>query len=209
MMYAKSSFIYHRKVEVIVKEDKTLYVSNRDDWRAWLAKNHLVEKEVWLIYYKRHTGKPRIPYDDAVEEALCYGWIDSTIKRLDDEKYAQKFTPRNLKSNWSELNRKRARKMIKDGRMTEAGLAKFILAREQKNKQTEDKPIYKKVVIPTDLKKALSANKKALENFKNFAPSYKRLYIRWILSAKRPETQAKRIKQTVKWSAENKKPGMM
>lgn len=184
-------------------------MSNRDDWRAWLDKNHLAEKEVWLIYYKRHTGKPRIPYDDAVEEALCFGWIDSTIRRLDDEKYAQKFTPRNLKSNWSELNRKRARKMIKEGKMTKAGLAKFKQAGEQKNKQVEDKPINKKAVIPIDLKKALSVNKKALENFGNFAPSYKRLYIRWILNAKRPETRAKRIKQTVKWSAENKKPGMM
>jgi len=192
-----------------LKTSKTLYVSNRVDWRAWLAKNHLTEKEVWLIYYKRHTGKPRIPYDDAVEEALCYGWIDSTIKRLDDEKYAQKFTPRNFKSNWSELNRKRARNMIKEGRMTKAGLVKFKLAGKQKNKQTEDKPIDKKVVIPADLKKALSANKKALENFNNFAPSYKKLYIRWILNAKRPETRTKRIKQTVKWSVENKKPGMI
>jgi uncharacterized protein YdeI (YjbR/CyaY-like superfamily) len=192
-----------------LKTSKTLYVSNRDDWRAWLAKNHLAEKEVWLIYYKSHTGKPRIPYDDAVEEALCYGWIDSTIKRLDDEKYAQKFTPRNLKSNWSELNKRRAQKMIKEGRMTKAGLAKFELAEEKKNKQEEDKPIDKKVVIPADLMKALSTNKKALENFKNFAPSYKKLYIRWILNAKRLETRAKRIKQTVKWSAENKKPGMM
>ncbi|MGB2982026.1 MAG: hypothetical protein WBC77_12350, partial [Candidatus Zixiibacteriota bacterium] len=101
---------------------KTLYVTNRDDWRAWLRKNHSSQKEVWLIYYKKHTGKPRIPYDDAVEEALCYGWIDSTIKRIDEEKYAQKFTPRSEKSNWSELNKRRAKKMIREGRMTQAGL---------------------------------------------------------------------------------------
>lgn len=188
---------------------KTLYVTNRDDWRAWLKKNHSSQKEVWLIYYKKHTGKPRIPYDDAVEEALCYGWIDSTVKRIDDEKYAQKFTPRNLRSNWSELNRKRARKMINEGRMTNAGLAKFKQAGKQKDEEVKDRAPKKRLIIPPDLKKALSANKKALENFRNFTPSYRRLYIAWITDAKRKETREKRIKQTVKWSAEGRKPGMM
>ena len=104
---------------------KTLYITNRVDWRAWLERNNDTEKEVWLIYYKKHTGKPRIPYDDAVEEALCFGWIDSTVKRVDDEKFAQKFTPRKNKSNWSDLNKKRAKKMIREGRMTKAGLTKI------------------------------------------------------------------------------------
>jgi uncharacterized protein YdeI (YjbR/CyaY-like superfamily) len=197
------------RVDTIVKQDKTLYVVNRDDWRAWLKRNHCSRKEVWLIYYKKHTGKPRIPYDDAVEEALCYGWIDSTVKRIDDEKYAQKFTPRNEKSNWSELNRKRARKMIKAGRMTQAGLVRFKQAGKGKNEETQGTLPKKRLVIPLGLKKALSANKKALENFNNFAPSYRRLYIGWITAAKRKETREKRISQTVKWSAENKKPGMM
>ena len=85
---------------------KELYVTNREDWRAWLEQNHATEKEVWLLYYKKHTGKPTIPYDDAVEEALCFGWIDSTVKRIDDEKYTQKFTPRNDRSVWSESNKK-------------------------------------------------------------------------------------------------------
>jgi uncharacterized protein YdeI (YjbR/CyaY-like superfamily) len=188
---------------------RTLYVTNRDDWRAWLKENHGSQKEVWLVYYKKHTGKPRIPYDDAVEEALCYGWIDSTVKRIDDEKYAQKFTPRNERSNWSELNKKRARKMIKQGRMTRTGLAKFKQAGKQEDKDTQGKPPKKRLVIPPDLKKALSANKQALENFNNFAPSYRRLYIGWITAAKRKETREKRINQTVKWSADGKKPGMM
>lgn len=184
-------------------------MTNRDDWRAWLKRNHSSQKEVWLIYCKKHTGKPRIPYDDAVEEALCYGWIDSTVKRIDDEKYARKFTPRNEKSNWSELNKKRARKMIKAGRMTQAGLAKFKQAGKQKDRETKDRPSSKRLVIPPDLKKALSVNKKVLQTFNDFAPSYRRLYIAWITAAKRKETREKRIKQTVKWSAENKKPGMM
>jgi uncharacterized protein YdeI (YjbR/CyaY-like superfamily) len=174
-----------------------------------LKKNHNSQKEVWLIYYKKHTGKPRIPYDDAVEEAICFGWIDSTVKRLDEQKYAQKFTPRNQKSNWSELNKKRAKKMIKQGRMTEAGLAKFKQAGKQKQEGTKEKPASRRLVIPPDLKEALAAKKKALENFNNFAPGYRRLYIAWITDAKRKETREKRIKQTVKWAAENKKPGMM
>jgi len=102
-----------------------LYVTSRDDWRAWLRRNHDKEKQVWVIYYKKHTGKPSIPYDDSVEEALCFGWVDSIIRRIDDEKFARKFTPRKAKSRWSEANKKRARKMMKEGKMTDAGLGKI------------------------------------------------------------------------------------
>jgi uncharacterized protein YdeI (YjbR/CyaY-like superfamily) len=192
-----------------VRKSKSLYVTNRDDWRSWLKENHRTQKEVWLIYFKRHTGKPRIPYDDAVEEAICFGWIDTTVKRLDDQKYAQKFTPRSEKSKWSELNKRRAKKMIKQGRMTQAGLGKFEQAGKQKNKEAEGKPPGKKPEILPELKKALSANKKALDNFNNFAPSYRRLYVAWILDAKRQETRDKRIQQVVERSAENVKPGML
>ncbi len=193
----------------MVKKSKSLYVTNRHDWRAWLKRNHLTQKEAWLIYYKKHTGKPRIPYDDAVEEAICFGWIDSTVRKLDDQKYAQKFTPRNEKSNWSEHNKRRAKKMIEQGKMTQVGLVKFKQAGKQKNKETESKPASKRLVIPPELKEALSANKKALDNFNNFAPGYRRLYIAWILDAKRKETRDRRIRQVVERSAENKKPGMM
>lgn len=186
-----------------------LYVTDRDRWRMWLKKNHKAKKEIWLIYYKKHTGNARIPYDDAVEEALCFGWIDSTVKRIDDEKYAQKFTPRSDKSNWSELNIKRAEKMIREGRMTKAGLAKFDETKKIIQKEKKAKPAKKRLVIPPDLKEALSTNKKALQNFNNFAPSYKKLYIGWIVDAKKKETREKRIRQTVKWAAQNKKPGMM
>lgn len=91
------------------KTDNQLYLPTRSEWRQWLSKNHAGVKVIWLVYYKKHTGKPSIPYDDAVEEALCFGWIDSTIKRIDDERYMQKFTPRNLKSEWSDLNIRRVR----------------------------------------------------------------------------------------------------
>ncbi|VVB83023.1 Uncharacterised protein [uncultured archaeon] len=101
---------------------KTLYVANRKEWRDWLKKNHDKEKEIWLIYYKKISKKPRIPYDDAVEEALCFGWIDSILKSIDEEKYAQRFTPRRLKSNLSELNRKRIVNLIANKKMTSHGL---------------------------------------------------------------------------------------
>ncbi len=186
---------------------ETLYITNRDDWRAWLKKNQEAKKEIWLIYYKKHTGKRRIPYDDAVEEALCFGWIDSTVQRIDDERYAQKFTPRRKKSRWSELNIRRAKKMIRAGKMTGAGSARF---NEMKNNEKElrDKRS-KKLVIPLAFKRALAKNKKALGNFENFAAGYRRMYIEWIAAAKKDETREKRIKQVIEWAARNRKPGML
>src|SRR5436190_20780518 len=108
---------------------KTLYVSTRRAWRAWLAKHHNTETEIWLIYYKKHSSHPRIPYNDAVEEALCYGWIDSTLKPIDDEKYAQRFTPRKSKAKWSAMNIERMRRLIRQKKVTRAGLtaAKDVL----------------------------------------------------------------------------------
>jgi len=187
---------------------ETLYITDRKKWRIWLRKNHKTKNEIWLIYYKKHTGKARIPYDDAVEEALCYGWIDSTVKRIDSSKYAQKFTPRREKSNWSDHNLSRAKMLIKKGKMTKIGLALFNkrIVIQKKSSQSNATKI---IVLPQALKKALASNKIALENFNNFAPGYRRLYIDWINSAKRKETVAKRIRQVVIRSVENIKPGML
>ncbi len=102
-----------------------LYVIDREDWRKWLKKNYDVKKEVWLIYYRKCSGRPSISYDESVEEALCFGWVDSIIKKIDDEKFGRKFSPRTGKSGWSESNKKRAESMIKEAKMTEAGLAKI------------------------------------------------------------------------------------
>ncbi|OGK25341.1 hypothetical protein A3C25_06180 [Candidatus Roizmanbacteria bacterium RIFCSPHIGHO2_02_FULL_38_11] len=108
-----------------MKLGKTLYIKNREEWRRWLEKNHKKEPEIWLVYYKKHTKKSSIPYNDAVEEALCFGWIDSTVKGIDGEKYAQRFSPRKPKSNWSEPNKERIERLIKEGKMTPAGLVFF------------------------------------------------------------------------------------
>ena len=186
---------------------KTLHVTNRNEWRAWLKENFDKEKETWLIFYKKHTGKPGIPYGDAVEEALCFGWIDSIIKRIDEETYARKFTPRKNNSKWSELNKQRAGKMIKEDRMTETGLAK-ITAAKKNGKWEQRVPPREKLIIPPEMEKELSSNTKAWENFNNLAPSYKKQYIGWIASAKKEETKKKRLKEAVEILAQNKKLGM-
>lgn len=190
-----------------VTTDQQLYITNRKEWRRWLEKNHKKENEIWLIYFKKHTGKPRIPYDDAVEEALCFGWIDSTVKRVDDEKYMQKFTPRKDKSMWSEANKKRVRKMIDRGLMTEEGLIKVNEAKKNGNWK-ESTPIFDTKRIPPELNVALSGNKKAYEFYNNLAPTYKKQYHWWIVSAKRQETRKNRIKEAIRLLEKNKKLGM-
>jgi uncharacterized protein YdeI (YjbR/CyaY-like superfamily) len=173
---------------------KTLYVPEREQWRVWLERNHNCEKEVWLIYYK--NGKPSIPYNDSVEEALCFGWIDGIIKKIDEEKYVRRFTPRKNDSHWSALNIKRAQKMIKEGRMTKIGLAKIdvsLLKDETKIdiKKRELKP-------PPFLKKALTKNTTTWNNFNRLAPTYKQDIIMWVSDAKKEETRQRRISEVIK-----------
>ena len=187
-----------------MEKNETLYVTNRNDFRNWLKKNHNIKKEIWLIYYKKHTGKSRIPYDDAVEEAICFGWIDSTIKSIDNEKYMQKFTPRNKNSIWSDLNKERAKKMINENKMTEEGFIKL----ESVDLDLREKKIIVKLVIPDDLKKVLKNKTKVWQNFKNLAPSYKKQYIDWLNSAKKDETRQKRIKEITDKLEKNEKLGM-
>ncbi len=184
-----------------------LYISNRKEWRKWLKENHSVIREIWLIYYKKHTGKPRIPYNDAVEEALCFGWIDSTVKRIDDEKYCQKFTPRNDKSNWSEHNKKRVAKMIKEKKMTKYGLVK-VKAAKKNGEWYKTAEAVKEFEIPSELKRLLSVNKKARDFFYELSPSHKKQYIGWIASAKKVETRERRAKEALKLLKTKQKLGM-
>jgi uncharacterized protein YdeI (YjbR/CyaY-like superfamily) len=183
-------------------------MTNRDEWRAWLETHHDTVQEIWLVYYKKHTGKPTIPYDDAVEEALCYGWIDSLVRRIDDERYTQKYTPRKKNSVWSKKNKARVAKMIQQGRMTDAGLAKIKQAKDNGEWDKAVGSLPETLSIPPDVQHALTANPTALHNFQHFAPSYQKRYIAWITSAKRAETRQKRIQETIRRAAQNKKPGM-
>ncbi|MCK5181281.1 MAG: YdeI/OmpD-associated family protein [Dehalococcoidia bacterium] len=184
-----------------------LHFGNREDWRKWLKVNHNKVKVLWLVFYKKHTGKANISYNDAVEEALCYGWIDSIIKEIDEDKYARKFTPRNDHSRWSELNKERAGNMIKQGKMTAVGLSK-INAAKKNGQWNRAVSIPKTVELPNSLKSALQKNKKAWGNFKNLAPSYQRNFIMWVSSAKRQETKDKRLIEAIGLLERNERLGL-
>ncbi len=186
---------------------KQLYVTDREQWRNWLTKHHAGEAGVWLIFYKQETRKPTIGYEDAVEEALCFGWIDSIIKKIDETKYVSKFTPRNDKSKWSALNRKRANKMIKEGRMTDSGLTKIKAAKKSGLWIKDGRPGIS-FDVPAELAKALAQNTKAKENFDKLALSYRRQYIGWITVAKRAETKKRRVEESVRLLKKGKKLGM-
>ena len=186
---------------------KQLYVADRDQWRRWLSEHYASEAGIWLIFYKKKTSKPTLAYDGAVEEALCFGWIDSIIKKIDDEKYARKFTPRKDKSVWSQLNKKRVDKMIKQGRMTEAGMAKIKAARKNGSWNQDARPQIS-FDVPPELAKALARNKKAKKNFDNLALSYRKHYIGWIATAKRPETKERRIAESIALLEKGQKLGI-
>lgn len=190
----------------MVEIGKRQSFKNRDAWRAWLAKNYARETELWVVLYKKNSSKPTVSYDEAVEEALCFGWIDGITKGIDDEKYAQRYSPRRKGSIWSQSNKKRVAKMIKQGRMTDAGLVKIHEAKQNgewhKATQREDT-----VNIPLELKRALASDKTARQSFENLAPSHKRQFIYWITEAKRDETRQKRLGETIRMLKENKKLG--
>jgi uncharacterized protein YdeI (YjbR/CyaY-like superfamily) len=190
-----------------MKMSKTLYVSNREDWRAWLEENYAIETEVWLVYYKKPSANPNLPYDDAVEEALCFGWIDSIIQKIDEEKYARKFTPRVNNAKWSESNKKRIVKMIQEGRMTEAGLSKITFPLPGDSETSPKPKVTTELVIPESIRQALMSDPAARDNFNRLAPSYRRLYIRWITSAKKEETQLKRAQEAIELLVQGKKLG--
>ena len=182
---------------------KTLYVTDRKKWRLWLSKNYDKKKEIWLIFYKKNSGRKRIPYNDAVEEALCYGWIDSIVKRIDDEKFAQRFTPRKNGSALSVMNNERVRRLIKEGRMTAIGLEAIS--------HVFDKDKKEKFQIFSDIIEALKKDKQAWENFKKFPEDYKRIRIGYIESQRRhsDEMFRKSLKNFVKMTSRNKKFGMV
>lgn len=188
---------------------KTTHPKTRKAWRQWLQKNHAASPGIWLIYYKKESGKTRVRYDEAVEEALCFGWIDSLPRKLDEDRTMLKFTPRKLKSVWSRLNKTRIEKLIKEGLMMETGLAKIEQAKKNGSWDilTASDNAAENNQLPEELEKALVKNKKALENFLKFSKSIRRQFLYWIDSAKRPETKDARIKQTVLMAAAKKKPG--
>ena len=181
---------------------KTLDLRSRQKWREWLRKHHDSISEIWLVFHKRHTGVTCLEYSEAVEEAICFGWIDSLVKRLDDDRYARKFTPRKADSRWSTINRRRYADMESRRLLTEAGLQRAP------TKRSGDAPEVSDSVLPPCFSEALNANPRASEFFERLAPSYRRAYIAWIDSAKREETKQRRSREAVKLLSSGRKLGM-
>ncbi|MBU6998204.1 MAG: YdeI/OmpD-associated family protein [Theionarchaea archaeon] len=182
---------------------ESLYVTTRSEWRSWLEANHTTQNEIWLVFYKKHTGNPTISYNDAVEEAICFGWIDSIIKRIDDEKFVRKFTPRRDTRRWSSSNIDRIKKMINQGKMTEAGLQKIDELSLERGPEPR-----KEFTIPTHVEEALKAHPEAWNNFVALAPGYRRQYLGWVVSAKKEETQKRRLAELITVLENNEKLGM-
>ena len=175
---------------------QTLYVTDPKEWRAWLEAHYKTESEIWLVYYKKHTGKPRIEYNDAVEQALCFGWIDSTVKKLDEDRTAQRFSPRKPKSGYSQANIERLRHLVAQGKVIDEVLESLGDILEQE------------FIFPTDIIEAIKSDEEAWENYQNFSETYKRIRIAFIEGArKRPEEFQKRLNYFIKMSRENKQIG--
>jgi uncharacterized protein YdeI (YjbR/CyaY-like superfamily) len=186
---------------------KQISPKHRAEWRRWLAQNHNKVPGIWLVFHKKQTGKPTLDYEAMVEEALCYGWIDSIVKKLDDDRYARKLTPRKSTSRWSESNKRRVAKLIRQGRMTKFGLAK-IDAAKQTGLWTKSARPQISFHVPMELLKGLAKNKRAQAFFDQLAPSYQKQFIAWIAVAKRPKTRERRINESIQLLARGEKLGM-
>jgi uncharacterized protein YdeI (YjbR/CyaY-like superfamily) len=162
-------------------------------WRAWLEQHGAHEKEIWLVYTKAKTGIPSISYEESVEEALCFGWVDSLIKNIDEQRHARKFTPRRPGSAWSDSNKRRVAKVIAEGRMTPAGLAKIDYPLET----PPPPPAKKELVVPDWLAAGLQASPPAWASFLALPLTQRRRYVAWLASAKRPETRRQRLQKAI------------
>jgi uncharacterized protein YdeI (YjbR/CyaY-like superfamily) len=196
-----------------MKDLEQIFFDNRNSFREWLEKNHKKSSGIWMIFYKKHTNVAGINYNEALEEALCFGWIDSIIKKADNDRYLRKFTPRLNTHNWSDVNKKLVLSLMEQGKMTEAGLEKIENYPETKTfnwnvKKEKKEPERTKFQIPEFILKALARNEPALENFNNLTQSYKLQYIRWITYAKRNETIRKRLTESITLLKENRKLGL-
>ena len=184
---------------------KTFTPKSLAGWHQWLTKHHNSEAEIWLVFHKQHTGIASIEYKDALDEALCFGWVDSLVKRLDDDRYARKFTPRRADSKWSEINRTRYAALRKSGRLQPAGIARPPTERGYE-------PLPPKFAMPAEIpvyiQTALNKHPQAMRHFAALAPSHQRKYLGWIDSAKRDETKARRLEEAIRLLAAGETPGL-
>ncbi len=184
---------------------RTLYVTNRRRWRSWLSKHHATEPEIWLVYFRKDSGTRRISYDGAVLEALCYGWIDSTVRRIDDQSFAQRFSPRKPGSNLSQMNKERVRELLRQRRMTRAGLRAIAHVFHPVRDATEA------VVIPKSVLAALAANRDAMTHFRRMPEAYQRIRLAYLETRKRHgmDVYRKALAHLVRMTAMNKRIGFV
>ncbi len=176
-------------------------------WRAWLEVHYASEREAWLVYYKKASGKPSIDYETSVEEALCFGWIDSIIQNLDEASYARKFTPRTNNLKWSESNKRRVRKLINEGRMTPVGMEKvtFQIHQEESAVPAPSRPIYE---FSPEILDVFQVNPAAWTFFNQLSPSERRNVTGWIMSAKQEQTRLRRLNEVIAVFAMGKRLGL-
>ena len=184
---------------------RTLHVETLDQWRAWLEDHHASESEVWLVFYRQQTEIPSIDYADALDEALCFGWVDSLVKRLDDRRYARKFTPRRPDSRWSAKNRQLYAALKANGRLKPAGIQRSPTQRGYDPRPARFQIPSK---LPAYIQAAFNKRPAALRHFETLSPSQRRLYLGWIESAKREETKLRRLKEAVRLLAAGKMLGL-
>jgi uncharacterized protein YdeI (YjbR/CyaY-like superfamily) len=180
---------------------QAFHAKSRQDWRDWLEKNHQSGKSVWLIIYRKKSQIPSVYYPEAVDEALCFGWIDSKKTKRDENSYYQFFTKRNPKSNWSKVNKDKVAKLIAQGLMQKAGYEIIEIAKQNGAWTALDE--VENITLPDDLKKCFANNKTAFDHWENFPRSSKKGILDWILNAKKPETRQKRIEETVSLAEKN------
>jgi uncharacterized protein YdeI (YjbR/CyaY-like superfamily) len=186
------------------KETETYCPTSQTDWREWLEKNHQSKQSVWLVYYKSSTKTPSLSWSEAVDEALCFGWIDSTKKTIDSERYMQYFCRRKPKSTWSKINKDKVAKLIADNLMTIAGFDSIETAKENGTWSTMDD--VEQLIIPEDLRIALNKNVISISFFQNQSKSIKKGMLHWVVTAKRPETRKKRIAEIVRFAVKERIP---
>lgn len=185
-------------------KDELLFLKNRDEWREWLLKNHLEAQSIWVVYYKKGSNKDSISYAEAVEEALCFGWIDSKAKPIDEEKYKQFFSKRKPKSVWSKLNKERIEKLESQNLIMPAGYKMIEIAKENGYWNLLDEA--EAWIVPEDLESAFSTSPEAREYFIGLSKSDRRNILQWLVLARRPETRQNRINEIAELAAQKLKP---
>ncbi|WP_422354225.1 YdeI/OmpD-associated family protein [Roseivirga pacifica] len=186
------------------KPQATFYPKSRAEWRTWLSENHESAQSIWLIYYRSSSNKPSLSWSNAVDEALCFGWIDSTKKTIDKESYMQYFSKRKPNSMWSKINKEKVDKLIEENLMTDTGFQSIVVAKENGSWNALDD--VEALIVPKDLKEALASNLEAMVFFNGLSNSAKKLLLHWVTFAKRPETRKKRIVELVESASQGLKP---